>query len=170
MGHVTNVAGSRSGIFKGKTESRQNGKSYFLCFFAIRLSQRLRNGRLGPDKPSESCPWRSGISNTSATRRSRKIHGSREQGRRNRDKERKERKKEKTVGAERKGKSAREHHSPSSLNQRHSSAHSPEAGAPRSRCRQGWFLLRSLALGCKQPVFSLCPNLLFLQGHRSRLD
>ena len=50
-----------------------------------------------------------------------------------------------------------------------------KARSPRSRCQQGWFLLRPLSLACRRPsspwvllwpsrCVSLCPNLLFLQG------
>ena len=55
---------------------------------------------------------------------------------------------------------------------------SPEAGSLRSRCRQGWFPLRTLSRDCRWPSSSrvltwsslrmcLCPQLLFLWNHQS---
>lgn len=118
-----------------KNRIRTKGKVLLFVFFCHPLSRRkLRNGRLGPDEGSESCPWRRGTCCTPAMRRCRKIHGSLGQGRRDRDTEGEG---QDRVGAERKGKSARAsltgHHSPSSLNHRHLSARRSEAGAPRSR-------------------------------------
>lgn len=49
-----------------------------------------------------------------------------------------------------------------------------EAGSLRSKCQQGWMILRPLSWACRwlsSPHISmwssLCPNLLFLEGHQS---
>lgn len=36
-----------------------------------------------------------------------------------------------------------------------------EAGSPRPRCQQGWFLMKPLFLACKWPDFFLCLHKVF---------
>ena len=48
---------------------------------------------------------------------------------------------------------------PSGLSNRNLLSHSSEAGSPRSRCRQGWFLLRPLSwAGGRLPSFCVLPQ------------